>query len=72
MLTITLGSLTGHDPSWGGSGVVPVPKGVVDRLQRAHRRRAYEARVPEEEDAVCVLSLCLLGLVEITQTKRAS
>ncbi len=70
MLTITLGSVALQDPSWGGPGVLPVPRGLDGRVRsvRCHGvRDGYSA----QGDEVSVLSLRLLGLVEITQTKTS-
>ena len=70
MVTITLGSFVVQDPSWGGPGVVPVPRGPAVRVNAAGQDRILE-RDPAERDAVSVLSMRLLGLVEITQTKTS-
>lgn len=70
MLTITLGSVALQDPSWGGPGTLAVPRGPDGRVRRARChgiRDGYSA----QGDGVSVLSLRLLGLVEITQTKTS-
>jgi hypothetical protein len=69
MLTIALGSAVLQDPSWGGSGVLPVPGGPIERVRgtRPHSVRGGHA----QGEVVSVLSLRLLGLVEITQTKTS-
>jgi hypothetical protein len=70
MVTITLGSVALQDPSWGGPGVLPVPRGAVGRIHGARYHSVREGdRAPGE--VVSVLSLRLLGLVEITQTKTS-
>jgi hypothetical protein len=70
MLTITLGSAVLQDPSWGGPGVLPVPGGPVRRVHSAGRHGVREGGRAQGE-VVSVLSLRLLGLVEITQTKTS-
>jgi hypothetical protein len=70
MLTITLGSTVLQDPSWGGSGILPVSRGAVGRVHSAGYHGVREGSRAQGE-VVSVLSLRLLGLVEITQTKTS-
>ena len=70
MLTITLGSVALQDPSWGGPGVLPVPRGPAGRVHSARYHSGREGG-PAQGEAVSVLSLRVLGLVEITQTKTS-
>jgi len=70
MLTITLGSVASQDPSWGGPGVLPVPRKPTKRV---HDVRYHSVREENRGHGggVCVLSLRLLGLIEITQTRTS-
>ena len=70
MLTITLGSAALQDPSWGGPGTLAVPRGPDGRVRNTRHRSVREGG-STQRDAVSVLSLRLLGLVEITQTKTS-
>ncbi len=70
MLTITLGSVVVQDPSWGGVGILPVPRTAQSRSRRPRYRGPREAKVPGDGTAISVLSVRCFGLVEITHTRR--
>ena len=70
MLTITLGGIALQDPSWGGPRTLPVPSGPDGRVRNSRHRSVREGG-SAQRDAVSVLSLRLLGLIEITQTKTS-
>ena len=69
MLSITVGSVALQDPSWGGPGTLAVPRGPDGGSERARRPHGIRDGCSAQGDGVSVLSLRLLGLIEITQTK---
>ncbi len=71
MLAIKLGSFVVQDPSWGGVGTLPVPKGPDARTLPVRRRGARETALGVPVDGGTVLSLSLFGLVKIDWTKEA-
>jgi hypothetical protein len=70
MITIRLGSVALQDASWGGPGVLPVARGPVGRVDGASYHSVREGGRAQQQ-VVSVLSLRLLGLLEITQTRTS-
>jgi len=70
MLTITVGSIAAQDTSWGGPHVLPVPTARSRRAAQARHGAAREGARAPASGAVSLVSLRLLGLVEITRTRE--
>ena len=70
MVSITLGSLTVQDPSWGGAGASPVPTRPRVEVQPVRNQDAWEERHDMLPERPPVLSLSLFGLVEISVMKK--